>query len=121
MSDCYCDFGQPEFFRQSQPFARITHRCVECDRTIAVGERYIYSTGKWDGQITSYRRCLHCEAVAEALREMPCYCDYYLGLWDTIADGWLDDLRSARTGDYFRLMRLIVAAKKAKYSCGEKK
>ena len=111
---CYCDVEVPEFFRQFTPLARAAHKCGECGRIISNGERYHYSAGKWDGEFSVFRRCSHCEAVAAALREMPCYCDYYGGVWETIADGWLDDLRSAETGDYFRVMRLIAAVKKAK-------
>lgn len=74
------------------------------------GERYHYAAGKWDGEFNTHCRCTHCEAVAAMLREMPCYCDYYGGLWETIGD-WLDDLRDAETGDYFKIMRLVTQAK----------
>lgn len=114
MTTCYCDYEQPTFFRESQPRAKVRHRCGECSRVIQPGERYNKITGKWDGEFRSYARCAHCEAVAAALRVLPCFCDYYGGLWETVGDGWLDDLREAQTGDYFSVMRLVAAAKKAR-------
>ena len=116
---CYCDIERPEFFSSATQFARVAHRCGECGRLIKEGEQYQYNSGKWDGEFTVHKRCLHCCTVVSALREaLPCYCDYFGGVWETIADGWLDDLKSAETGDYFRVMRLVVAAKRAKREAG---
>jgi hypothetical protein len=114
MSSCSCDYESPEFYRHATQVARVQHRCAECRRTIAAGERYHRFVGKWEGEFAAHLRCSHCETVAATLRDMmPCFCDSFGGLWETIADGWLDDLRSAETGDYFRVMRLVVAAKHA--------
>jgi hypothetical protein len=30
MSDCYCDYDQPEFYRAEVAKARKTHKCYEC-------------------------------------------------------------------------------------------
>lgn len=48
--------------------ARKAHRCDECGRQIAVGERYRYCAMKWDGEIDQYHTCAHCVVAEEWLR-----------------------------------------------------
>jgi len=114
--DCYCDYEPPAFFDQEDYVARKEHRCCECGRLIRPGERYNRTVGKWDGLFKTFRRCSHCDLVVDSLKtRLPCYCDSFGGLWETIGDGYMDDLLKARTGDYFAVMRLIVAAKQARH------
>ena len=44
------------------------HKCGECYREIAKGERYLYSAGLYDGRWTSNHICAHCEVACEWLR-----------------------------------------------------
>jgi len=115
MSMCTCDYDKPSFFSEVHHTARKTHRCSECGRHIQPGERYAKVAGKWDGRFGTFRRCSNCESVANALKDrLPCYCDMFGGLWETISDGYMDDLLEAETGDYFAVMRLIAAAERAR-------
>lgn len=116
MSACYCDYEAPAFVRKTIRAAGKAHRCCECGRTIAVGERHTYAAGKWDGTLDTFRRCAHCEAVWQALDErLPCYCWYWGGLYeDAGLPEYLHDLRRAQTGDYFAVMRRIAAARRAR-------
>ena len=65
MSDCariYSGYDNgsdgPEFEVDRRPKARKIHTCVECHKTIQVGEVYLSSTGKWDGDAKTIRTCL---------------------------------------------------------------
>jgi hypothetical protein len=42
--------------------ARKEHRCKECGRAIAPGERYLYETFRYDG-FQSHKTCEHCSVV----------------------------------------------------------
>lgn len=56
-----CDM--PSAFRERERIARKDHRCCECYGTIKAGVRYMYSSGVWDGQGSSFKTCLRCDAV----------------------------------------------------------
>lgn len=47
--------------------ARKEHRCGECDRVIAKGERYYSCSGVTDVGIITSKLCEHCHAAAEWL------------------------------------------------------
>lgn len=47
--------------------ARKPHRCSECARPIEKGEQYVCTRGMWDGNISVYKRCAHCEVLREWL------------------------------------------------------
>ena len=113
---CYCDYEGPAWLRKNQHLARTEHHCNECGRHIRQGERYVKAVGQWDGLISTFKRCAHCEAVWKALDDrLPCYCWYWGGLYeDEGLPEYLGDLQRAETGDYFAVMRLIVAAKREK-------
>jgi hypothetical protein len=114
---CACYYDEPaEFYHTSHHTAANRYACCECGRTIAPGERYLKITGKWDGVISAYKRCSHCDAVAEALKSRaPCFCDYVRGLWEIIPNGdYIRSLLEAGTGDGFAVLRLIAKAKQAK-------
>ena len=85
-----------------------------------MGEKYRVITGKWEGDISTHKRCSHCDDVAGEMRDLlPEFCDSIGGLWETFADDlWLEELVLAQTGDYFRVMRLVAAAKQAKGKTG---
>lgn len=73
-----CDCDAPSAFVERRPTARKAHRCCECSRTIAPGETYVLSSGVWDGRGASFKRCLSCEAITLACRDLdedcgPCF------------------------------------------------
>lgn len=62
-SDGFVDVIQPECDRK----ARKAHTCLECRREIRAGEQYRHTVYKFDGDLTSYKICLHCHVAAEWL------------------------------------------------------
>jgi len=59
------DWVMPDFFTETAPRARKTHRCCECHKEIAVGERYQRVSGKWDGDVQSFKICEPCRRIRE--------------------------------------------------------
>jgi hypothetical protein len=49
--------------------ARKEHRCSECYRTIAKGERYRYEVTVYDGFTSTIKTCKHCWVAREWLTE----------------------------------------------------
>jgi len=65
--------GQAEFatrtFQRSFPRTR-RHRCEECGCDIKRGERHARVSGKYEGDLFTYRLCLDCDSWSDAfLRE----------------------------------------------------
>ena len=85
MTDCVCleggyDGEMPEFCHVSTVKARKPHRCYECRREIRPREEYERTTGKWDGEIFSFRCCLLCVEIRKKF-----YCNgggVFGSLWD---------------------------------------
>lgn len=104
---CHCDDAEPyQFFDTTNPVARKLHKCSECRRAIARGERYVCHTGKWDGEIGVFRLCAHCDAASQAVINMGvCDCVCLGNLWGGVRD------EMEETGDG-RALRLIVAARR---------
>lgn len=55
----------PEFFRIHHPRARKTHTCYECREAILPGSRYELYSGRWDGDMNSYKTCLSCAEIRD--------------------------------------------------------
>lgn len=85
MSDCgVCIGAEPEgyceFFVCETRKARKPHKCCECDKQIAIGERYEHARGKYEGDMWTSDTCFVCAEIAEAF-----YCNGRMfggGLWD---------------------------------------
>lgn len=43
--------------------ARLVHKCCECQGAIAIGEKYHYHHGIFDGAGVNYKRCADCERL----------------------------------------------------------
>ena len=76
----------PSAFKTETRRARKHHLCCECGTAIAVGDRYQYSSGIWDGEPSDYKQCLNCHEIMEAAarsaefeEELPCFGE--LGKW----------------------------------------
>lgn len=67
MSYDYCEF--PEFFSAQWPVAKKKHKCCECDQPIHPGEKYGRFTGKWDGDLGSFKQHLDCEKACVFIRD----------------------------------------------------
>lgn len=61
--DC-SDVEVPSCFKQINRKARKKHKCCECYNPIMPGEKYVYSSGIWDGKANDYKQCMICSEVA---------------------------------------------------------
>lgn len=48
--------------------ARKIHQCCACDESIEIGHQYVRTFGLFDGGAESYKHCLRCWAMLEAIR-----------------------------------------------------
>lgn len=62
---CMVDFsdGRVTVIRDEWRKARKAHKCNECFRVIAAGERYSFEFFTFDGDCNSHRTCEHCMVV----------------------------------------------------------
>ena len=75
MSECYCDYDQPEVYRKRLQTARKQHKCYECSRAIKAGEQYEYVFSVFEGETWPAHTCRHCLALREYVRaHVPCMC-----------------------------------------------
>jgi len=80
--------------------ARKVHKCGECGRDIHPGERYSYTWGKWEGDISVHKCCAHCEVLRAWLGD--------------VCGGWIfgmvgeDFAEHARDYHRFDLWRLVA-------------
>lgn len=56
----------PEFSNRATPVARKDHKCGECGGMIPRGRRYVSYTGRWDGEVATYRFHRTCWQIREA-------------------------------------------------------
>lgn len=63
----HCDL--PEFYDWSEPVARKVHRCCECDALINKGEKHFHASGKWGGEVSSFRQHLLCMEACMFIRD----------------------------------------------------
>lgn len=90
-----CDDTPPSAFSEETRKARKEHQCCECLDPILRGEHYSYSSGIWDREPGSFRRCLSCAAWAAALHKAlrgstSCICVVFGQLWEAVAE-WAED------------------------------
>jgi hypothetical protein len=66
---CMIDINddRPEFSSDRTLTARKEHKCVECGRSIGVGERYRRSFMKQDGAVYDAKTCAHCDVACSWL------------------------------------------------------
>lgn len=56
-----------DFYRSATVTARKGHKCSECGREIAVGDRYEYVSAHVDGAMFFYHTCLDCVDLRDSL------------------------------------------------------
>lgn len=67
---CNCDdYDPPEFFNCDTVTARKPHRCCECGCQIARGEKYERATGKWEGNLETFKTCSACCELRYAITD----------------------------------------------------
>jgi hypothetical protein len=101
---CSCDADVPEFYNADWVRARKPHRCDDCRREIAKGERYHRISGKWDGYVRSFANCWQCEFAREVLfHNSECDCPAAFGeLREELNEEWRE------SGGYMLYGRLLV-------------
>lgn len=97
---CCCDGPSPEFTSESSPQARSKHLCCECLRVILPGETYERYSGKWDGELTTYKTCRDCLEMRHVVYA-ECSCWLFAGMYNELDDlpeyeawGELRDIRA---------------------------
>jgi hypothetical protein len=61
-------FDEPyTVYRCERVTARKEHRCCACGETIRAGHRYSTTFAVWDGSGQTYKRCLRCDVIFQAL------------------------------------------------------
>lgn len=57
----------PEWIRHTERTAKKAHVCTECQKTIEPGSKYRDVCGVWEGDFSTYRQCLRCANIMDAL------------------------------------------------------
>lgn len=61
------DDNGPDAYQQLFRTARKAHSCCACHETINSGDRYSFASGVWDGYPDSFKHCIRCRAMLDAL------------------------------------------------------
>ena len=63
-----CDL--PEFCEVKEiKKSKKPHRCCECGDTIPTGSSYVYISGKWDGEVSSFHQHQECAEACRSVRD----------------------------------------------------
>lgn len=110
MDDCWCDYEPAEWVSKKMHVARKEHRCEECGRPIHPGERYEYTCGKWEGDVSVFKVCPRCLAIrAYVTDHVPCFCWAYGNMRDD-AKNTIEEYAPELPGLWFGWARREVAA-----------
>lgn len=63
----YCD-EYYSLYKEKRVKARIEHKCDACGEVVSVGHYYFRVTIIFDGQASTVKRCLRCQALHKHLR-----------------------------------------------------
>ena len=112
MSECYCDFESPDFYRTNNVgAARKVHRCYECGSKISIGDSYEYKIGKWDGDVRTYKTCRRCVALRDWVKaHVPCFCWMHGSMLED-AYNTVDTYCGEAPGLMFGFMRKLYAVR----------
>lgn len=118
MSYCDCSYADdgPEFYRQERiKAARKQFKCCECYGPIFIGEPYRRLTGKWNGDIGTYRYCHLCDEMRQwAEISMPCFCAYEIGSLHERVREMVQDVAPNLPGFFFEYGRRAVVIRRRK-------
>lgn len=108
---CGCD-NPPEFYERSIVAARKEHHCCECGTVIVKGERYERVSGKWEGDMETFKTCMPCVELRDAISDDGCF--YYTHLADDVSQtnrDFISDARALAGVDEFELRRSAAKRK----------
>jgi len=78
-SFCSCDYDDPfDFYHVSNPIAKKTHKCCECNGEILPGQRYERAATVYDGYFECFKTCGPCSQIRRD------YCAPYTALHETL-------------------------------------
>lgn len=89
--EAYDDGPGPGFSRVELRRAAKPWRCYECNVEIAIGQRYEYVVGKWDGLVSWVRTCLVCVEIRD---HFACDGFTYGALWRDLEENFFPDMRA---------------------------
>jgi hypothetical protein len=65
---CMFDDADPnDWYSEEWRKARKPHKCCECGREIAVGEKYLRASCGGNGSVNTYKQCAHCTEAGKLL------------------------------------------------------
>lgn len=92
MSDSFCevslgdyDGDAADFYDERFVTARKSHQCYECREPIEKGAQHHRVSGKWDGEIRTYRFCSHCWEIIGEFSENG---KTFGVVWDSFTTEW---------------------------------
>lgn len=71
------DYEHPDFCTTTNPVAKKQHYCSECQHPIYPGENYERVSGKWDGEVITFKICTFCQDLKNYTSEIT---EYEFGL-----------------------------------------
>lgn len=81
----------PSFSHTEVRKARKVHECCECGQSIAVGVRYEFTSGAWDGNMSTYKTCLVCVELRE---HFGCEGWIYEQLWEDLEENFVPYMKA---------------------------
>lgn len=100
---CMIDDAEPcEFYQRKTVKAAKPHKCCECGREIAKGEKYQFASIKFEGRFDCFHTCAHCDAASQWLEEV-CGGYRHNGLYEEMTEH-LDEY--SHEGEDMRMMFL---------------
>ncbi len=107
---CSCDYDLPDFYDKRLVKARLPHYCSECGCVIAPGEQYERVSGKWDGEVYTFKTCRQCRQIRNEFSTMKCFCWAHGGLWEAVQEQLAE--ADYTPGGKFSFYRLIASHRK---------
>lgn len=113
---CMYDYfdDAPAFYARTERCARKSHKCDECGRLIAKGERYQHVAAKWEGELGTIKTCAHCAVIQSWLQQE---CGGFLH--HSVVDDAAEHITENGIPAYgFGLARLVVMARNGWHRAG---
>lgn len=82
---------QAEFYSSAIVRAKKVHKCTECHEAISSGSKYERATGKWEGDISTYKTCLSC---VEIRNHFVCEGWAFGLLWSDLEENFFPEMRA---------------------------
>lgn len=101
---CYCDSSGPDFMSERVYRARKQHVCCECRTAIQPGRLYEAATGKWDGNVNTYKTCMPCARLREALTAADTECGCAVTAFRCLRSDAQEFIENCLEGEGWRLL-----------------